>query len=56
MNFNYHITRQKFSLGENFRHFHHLLFCANFLPSVSECIEDMVTFTTLAKIYSTKYF
>ena len=29
---------------------------ANFLSRVNDCIEDMVTYTALAKIYSTKYF
>ena len=29
---------------------------ANFLSCVNDYIEDMATFTVLAKIYSTKYF
>ena len=28
----------------------------NFLPGVNDYIEDMATFTTLAKIYSPEYF
>ena len=31
-------------------------FLANFLSCVNDYIEDMATFTTLAKIYSTEYF
>ena len=52
---------QKFSLGENFRQFRHLLLLAKFLSVnilswVNDYIEGMATFTALAKIYSTKYF
>ena len=52
---------RKFSPGETFanfaicshwRNFYH----ANFLSYVNDYIEDMATFTALAKIYSTKYF
>ena len=52
---------QRFSPGENFRQFHHLLSLANFyhtnlLSCVNLYIEDMGTFTVLAKSYSLKYF
>ena len=47
---------RKFSPGENFHQFHHLLLLANFLPCVNDYIEDMASFTTLAKIYSIEYF
>ena len=50
------LYRQKFSpilppaiIGEIF-------LSANFLSCVNDYIEDMATFTTLAKIYSTEYF
>ena len=52
---------RKFSSGEKFRKFRHLFSLAkflswNFLSRVNDCINNMATFTTLAKIYSTKYF
>ena len=45
----------------NFRQFRHLLSLVkflyeNFLSCINDYIEDMVTFTALAKIYSTEYF
>ena len=51
----------KFLPGENFCRFCHQLSLAKFLSCeflsrVNDYIEDMVTFTALAKIYSTKYF
>ena len=52
----------KFSPGENFRQFCHVLSLAKFFLSVNflsrdnDYIEDMATFTALAKIYSTEYF
>ena len=51
----------KFSPGENFHQFRHLLLLAkflseNFLSCVNDYREDMLIFTTLAKIYSTEYF
>ena len=51
----------KFSPWENFRQFRHLLSLAKFLSHeyfvlCSDYIEDMATFTILAKIYSIKYF
>ena len=51
----YVLYRRKFSPGENFRQFRHLLSLANFLSAnflscVNDYIEDMATFTTLAKI------
>ena len=47
--------------GENFHQFRHLLLLANFLlreflSRVDDYPEDMMTFTALAKIYSTEYF
>ena len=47
--------------GENLCQFHHLLLLAKFLSHkflscVNDYIEDMATFTALAKIYSTEYF
>ena len=50
----------KFSPGENFYQFHHLLLLAkilsmNIFSGVDDCIEDMVTFTLLAKILSANY-
>ena len=52
---------QKFSPGENFCQFCCLLLLAkflsaNFLSGINDCIEDMMIFTRLAKIYSTEYF
>ena len=45
----------------NFRQFRHpvllaKVFIREFLSRVNICIEDMATFTALAKIYSTEYF
>ena len=53
--------RQKFSPGENFRQFPHLLSLAKFLAHkflscFNDYIEDMVTFTALVKNYSAEYF
>ena len=49
-------ARRKFSpilppalAGEN-------LYLQNFLPCINDYIEDMATFTALAKIYFTEYF
>ena len=52
----------KFLPGEKFRQFRHLLLLAKFLSRkyfvlcYNDYIEDMATFTTLAKIYFTDYF
>ena len=53
--------KRKFSPGEKFRQFRHLLllakfFIREFLSRVNDYIEDMATFTALVKIYSIKYF
>ena len=44
---------RKFSPGENFHQFHHLVlmkFCSvNFLSCVNDCIDYIATFTALAK-------
>ena len=53
--------RGNFLPAENFRQLHHLLSLAkivsmNFLSCVNDRIDDMATFTALAKIYSTEYF
>ena len=56
------LYRRKFSPGENFCKFRHLLLydkiflSVNFLSCVNDYIEDMATFTALAKIYSIEYF
>ena len=52
--------RRKFSPGENFRQFCHLLSLAKFfireyLSCVNDYIEDMAIFTALVKIYSLEY-
>ena len=49
---------RKFLPGENFRHLLSIakFLSVNFLSCVNDYIEDRVTFTALAKIYSTKYF
>ena len=41
-----------FAICSHWRNFYH----ANFMSRVNDYIEDMATFTALAKIYSTKYF
>ena len=41
-----------FAICSHWRNFYH----TNFLSRVNDYIEDMVTFTALAKIYSTNYF
>ena len=41
-----------FAICSHWRNF----YCANFLSCVNDYIEDIVTFTALAKNYSTKYF
>ena len=61
INILYVLYSWKFSSGGNFHQFRHLLLLAkilstNFLFCVNDYIEDMVTFTALVKIYSTKYF
>ena len=50
---------RKFSPGQKFFQFcHHWrnFYHVNFLSCVNDCIEDMATFTALAKIYFTKIF
>ena len=53
---------QKFLPGESFHQICHLFSLVKFLSRefflscVNDYIEDMVTFTALAKIYSTEYF
>ena len=54
---------QKFSPGENFHQFHHLVLLAKICSAIClSCLNDyieyniMVTFTALTKIYSIEYF
>ena len=46
---------QNFSPVENFHQFRYLPSLAKFLSCVNDYIEDVVTFTAMVKIYSTKY-
>ena len=46
----------EYRIRGNFRQFRHVLLLAKFLSCVNDYVEDMATFTALARIYSTEYF